>query len=112
MTWASAAPAAGVAAEQHPPCAAALGPSADSCRNSVSVPDNGRPADSPVSAVTLARRGGGTSLASHRQPAPSLPEPFTPRVREASSGWEWGMGSAGLAAWLLGLRRRFSRSKA
>ncbi len=95
---------------------------ADACRNPVGGrclegrADRGAPASPPVRAEGLARGGpaSGHSLASHRveTPAPLGFEAGEMRVRAASSGWEWGAGSAAIAAWLLGLRQRWRRPKA
>lgn len=58
-------------------------------------------------------QAGGHALVAHQQPAESDAEGLGLRVRAAAtSGWEWGAGSAGIAAWLLGLGRRWQRAKA
>jgi hypothetical protein len=64
-------------------------------------------------ATAAAREGAGHALVVHRQVAePGVDEGLGLRVRgAATSGWEWGVGSAGVAAWLLGLGRRWQRPK-
>jgi hypothetical protein len=63
---------------------------------------------------TMSREAGGHALVVHGQGSePEVGEGLGLRARAAAtSGWEWGVGSAGLAAWLLGLGRRWQRPKA
>jgi hypothetical protein len=61
----------------------------------------------------LVAHADGHALVAHQQSAEPDAEGLGLRVRgAATSGWEWGAGSAGIAAWLLGLGRRWQRSKA
>jgi hypothetical protein len=116
MTWAETARSASVEADRRLEAFAAhaqplpKGQKAPegACRKSVGANCVEGPADRATTPVLL-RRAEGQVLTTASASSRLSSGAFEPALRTASSGWEWGAGSAALAAWLIGLRRRFQR---
>jgi hypothetical protein len=119
VTWAQTARSAGVEPERRFEAPAALAqPSSPlakapegPCRKSVGATCSEGPTDRATTLI-LMRRAEGQVLTTAGASSRLSSGEFEPVLRTASSGWEWGAGSAALAAWLIGLRRRFQRPKA
>ncbi|HEU4537812.1 MAG TPA: hypothetical protein VFS00_27015 [Polyangiaceae bacterium] len=119
LTWAGTSAGAGVEVERRFGAPAAVmqpAPGPDgTCRKSVAGACADGRADGASRAATtpvLLRRAQGQVLGPESASTHLRAGEFEPALRSASSGWEWGAGSAAVAAWLLGLRQRLRRRKA